>query len=348
MQLDNDGSHFLDLLSSMDLQQHVVFPTHISGNTLDLLITRTLDSNIIKEIQPYIFFSDHCSVLFSINISKPQLSRQKLSFRKIKAIDTTLFMADLSASRLCKDPPSDLDKLVDSYNTTSVDLLDRHAPLKTKTVMVRPQVPWYLEEIREAKREHRCLESKWRSTRSAVDFELFKKKKNCVTYQLKEAKSGFLTEFIDQNADSQGKLFRAVKSLLVEKKTLCFLDYQDKKKLVNELGLYFAQKVANLHDELDLVSMTMNDVPDYSDDSRAPLVFEDFGLLTDDDVCIVIQNSKTSSCCLDPIQTPLLKSCIKPLIPVITKIINTSLESGVFAEDWKEAVVVPFVKETWS
>ena len=238
MQLDNDNSRFLDLLSSMDLQQHVVFPTRISGNTLDLLIIRTLDSNIIKEIQPDIFFSDHCFVLFSINISKPQLSRQKLSFRKIKVIDTTTFMADLSASRLCKDPPSDLDKLVDCYNTTLVNLLDRHAPLKTKTVTVRPHLSWYSEEIREAKRERRRLERKWRSTRSAADFELFKKKKNRVTYLLKEAKSVFLTEFIDQNANNQGKLFRAVKGLLVEKKTLCFSDYQDKKKLVNELGLY--------------------------------------------------------------------------------------------------------------
>ena len=51
-----------------------------------------------------------------------------------------------------------------------------------------------------------------------------------------------------------------MKCLLVEKKTLCFSDYQDKKKLVNELGLYFAQKVANLRDELDLVYMTMNDI----------------------------------------------------------------------------------------
>ena len=346
MQLDKDSSRFLDLLSSMGLQQHIDFPTHISGNTLDLLITRTLGSNIINKIQPDIYFSDHCSVLFTINISKPQLSRQKISFKKIKAIDTKTFMADLSASRLCNDPPSDPDKLVDCYNTTLADLLERHAPLKTKTVTVRPQVPWYSEEIREAKRERRRSERKWRSTRSAADFEMFKRKKNPVTYLLKEAKSIFLTEFIDQNADSQGKLFRAVKSLLVEKKTLCFSDYQDKNELVNELGLYFVQKVANLRKELDLVSMAMNDVPDYNDDSWAPPVFEEFVLLTDDDVRMLITNSKTTSCCLDPVPTSLLKSCIEPLIPVITKIINTSLESGVFPKDWKETVVVPLLKKS--
>ena len=147
---------------------------------------------------------------------------------------------------------------------------------------------------------------------------------------LKEAKSVFLTEFIDQNDNSQGKLFRVVKSLLAEKKTLCFSDYQDKNELVNELELYFVQKVANLRKELDLVSMAMNDVPDYNDDSWAPPVFEEFVLLTDD-VCMLITNSKTTSCCLDPVPTSLLKSCIEPLIPVITKIIKASLESGAFS-----------------
>ena len=51
------------------------------------------------------------------------------------------------------------------------------------------------------------------------------------------------------------------------------------------------------------------------------------------------------SCCLDPVPTPLLKSCNEPLIPVITKTINTSLESGVFPKDWKETVVVPSLKK---
>ena len=45
---DNDAAYFLDLLSSMGLRQHIDFPIHTSGNTLDLLISRTLSSNIYK------------------------------------------------------------------------------------------------------------------------------------------------------------------------------------------------------------------------------------------------------------------------------------------------------------
>ena len=136
---DNDAAQFLDLLSSIGLHQHIDFPTHTSGNTLGLLISRTLNSNLIQDVRPGTYFSDHCLALFTINISVPQLSRKKVSFRKTKAIDITAFMEDLSASRLCQDPPSEPVKLVDCYNTTLAGLLDRHAPLKTKTVTVNPK-----------------------------------------------------------------------------------------------------------------------------------------------------------------------------------------------------------------
>ena len=63
-------------------------------------------------------------------------------------------------------------------------------------------------------------------------------------------------------------------------------------------------------------------------------------------MCMLIANSKSTSCCLDPIPTPLLKSCIEPLIPVITKIINISLDSGIFPVSWKEAVVIPLLKKS--
>ena len=90
--------------------------------------------------------------------------------------------------------------------------------------------------------------------------------------------------------------------------------------------------------------MAMNDVHEYSDDSWIPPVFEEFILLTDD-VRMLITIS-TTSCCLDPVPTPPLKSCIEPLLPVITRIINTSLESEVFPRDWKVAVVVPLLKKS--
>ena len=62
---DNDVLKFLDLLQSMGLWQHVEFPTHVSGNTLDLVITREVDSILGSQPQPDHCFSDHIAILQS-------------------------------------------------------------------------------------------------------------------------------------------------------------------------------------------------------------------------------------------------------------------------------------------
>ena len=315
-----------------------------------LLISR--NSNLIQDVRPGTYFSDHCLALFTINISVPQLSRKKVSFRKTKAIDITAFMEDLSASRLGQDPPSEPVKLVDCYNTTLAGLLDRRAPLKTKTVTVRPQVPWYSEEILEAKRARRRAERKWRTTRSVADFVSFKRHKNNVTHLLKEGKSAFLTDFISQNSNNQGKLFRAVKNLLVKTKSLCFSDYTDKSALANDIGKYFVKKISRLREELDQgyvpndQSYVLDDSDVNSDSTIPPTRIEAFELLAEDDVRVLIANSRSTSCCLDPIPTHLLKSCIESLISVITNVINSSLESGIFPDCWKEGRGHTSVKET--
>ena len=82
-----------------------------------------------------------------------------------------------------------------------------------------------------------------------------------------------------------------------------------------------------------------------SDSTIPPTRIEAFELLAEDDVRVLIANSRSTSCCLDPIPTHLLKSCSDSLIPVITNIINSSLESGIFPDCWKEAVVIPLLKK---
>ena len=73
--------------------------------------------------------------------------------------------------------------------------------------------------------------------------------------------------------------------------------------------------------------------------------FGSFVSLSEDDVRALITSSKVTSCSLDPIPTTLLLKCIDTLLPVITKVINVSLESGYFPRDWKEAVVFPLLKK---
>ena len=101
------------------------------------------------------YFSDHAAVHCDVAISKPSFQTRIIKFRKTKSLDAESLSNDVVLTGLCdrgnSDPitPLDLDVLVEDYTTTLSQVLDRHAPLKTKTVRARPKVPWYTSEIAE-------------------------------------------------------------------------------------------------------------------------------------------------------------------------------------------------------
>ena len=62
---------------------------------------------------------------------------------------------------------------------------------------------------------------------------------------MNKARCSFFSDFVEKNSDDQGKLFRAIKILLVEKDVLFFPGY-DKTLLVNDLGNFFVQNISRI------------------------------------------------------------------------------------------------------
>jgi len=54
-----------------------------------------------------------------------------------------------------KNPPDELNQLVQTFNTNLADLMDKHSPEKVKAVKLRPHAPWYNENVQKAKQELR-------------------------------------------------------------------------------------------------------------------------------------------------------------------------------------------------
>ena len=61
-------SDFLDLFN---LKNHVTFPTHSKGHTLDLVLTDN-ECTIMAEVTQGDFISDHCLIDYKLNIAKLQ------------------------------------------------------------------------------------------------------------------------------------------------------------------------------------------------------------------------------------------------------------------------------------
>ena len=184
---DADAIRLRRLLESTGLKQHVTVPTHISGHTLDLVITRFSDHLGISTPWTDYLFSDHMPVYSKLQVYKPALKKSYITFRKIRSIDKKLLREEISDTDLCKNLFSyNLDGLVNAYNNTLKSALDHHAPVITKTVVKRPTVPWFNGEVKSAKKEKRRAERKWRRTRLHSDLLDFKTKKNLATCVINE------------------------------------------------------------------------------------------------------------------------------------------------------------------
>ena len=73
--------------------------------------------------------------------------------------------------------------------------------------------------------------------------------------------------------------------------------------------------------------------------------FTSFECATEDEVLKLLNRSPTKSCNLDPVPTNLLKDYSHVILPVITKIINQSLYSGIFPSTFKTALIRPLLKK---
>ena len=99
------------------------------------------------------FVSYHLVVHSLLDLAKIPLERKRISSRKIHDIDFSEFCGQLEDTRLVRDDASfSLGDFVYEYNTTLKLLLDSHAPLKTKTITLRPTALWYTEELRSEKK----------------------------------------------------------------------------------------------------------------------------------------------------------------------------------------------------
>ena len=114
-------------------------------------------------------------------------------------------------------------------------------------------VPWYSNEINDAKRSRRKAERKWRKTRLPVDFADFKRKRNKVTNFMNKTREEFYCKFIEDNGTDQRKLFCAAKKLLGASDVLNFPVHLDKTVLANDVSKFFVRKVEHIRQNTDSI-----------------------------------------------------------------------------------------------
>ena len=134
--VDDVTSHcataFLSILDSFGLSQLVDFPTHISGHTIDLVITRSSSTFFTEVDYTDPSLSDNSVVLSSFSVpSHSRYLRITKHICNIKSIDKNLFSHYLLSCSLYTHPVTTLNLYLLQFSSTVTKLLDKYAPLKT-------------------------------------------------------------------------------------------------------------------------------------------------------------------------------------------------------------------------
>jgi hypothetical protein len=312
---------FQEILNTFDFVQQVTKPTHISGNTLDLIITKKESSLIYHKVDSML--SDHYNIIMKLDNTKPPPVQKLITFRNIKGINKEEFKQDISFNMAEVNYSQNLETLVTSYNEKLGEILDKHAPKQTKLVTIRNPTPWNTEEIRPEKRNRRRLESKWRKSKLEVDLQAYKTQKKKYNDMLNQKRSDYYSELVKQNAGDPKSLFKVINSALHRKEDTPLPSDVPDQILANDFSEYFDCKITNIRNELDRTEQNnemSNQVPLSHEASKYSSILGEFRSLTEDEVKKLIKDSSNKQCDLDTLPTWLLKECIEDILPLITKI----------------------------
>ncbi len=205
--------------------------------------------------------------------------------------------------------------------------LDNFAPLKSRSVSFTHSAPWFTPELRQLKTKGRSLERLFKQTGLMVYRELYNEHANLYKDTLSAAKKEFYSHLIESGESNNKMLFSTVNRFLKPPDSLPAQLYCTAR--CDELMSFFSDKISAIHQHL-ASSANPYFNPLHSVPTDTPLIiFSSFTLPSELEMYKLIHKSNSSTCLLDPIPTHLVKACLPSLSPLITRIVYTSLSSGI-------------------
>ena len=346
-QIDNK---IAQLLSDYNLTQRVTEPTHESGHVLDVVVTGEDDVQQVSDVGVYdVCFSDHRLVTYRLQ----QLSagRQDVvthTYRNIKKVDMPAFRSDLIQSpaiaSLASDSPITVDDFVSVLHSELTRLIDRHAPVHTKTRRVgRHEGLSLSQEARQAKRVRRRMERRYRRTGSDADRRAYKAANKAASASIMRSRADMIYHQLFLNAGDQRALWQTAQRLLHSRPSIYYSD-EECSSLVDTFGGFFNDKLNRIN---DTIAATLDSVPSTEPITRShdgPSLTE-FRHVTSLDVHRIITKMKPKTSPLDIIPVSIIKDCVDLFAPVIARLANLTFAEGRFPSDYKTAQVMPLLKK---
>ena len=142
---------------------------------------------------------------------------------------------------------------------------------------------------------------------------------------------------IKANHNNTRQLYKIISGLMRQDNTNPLLEAHSDQELAEDFAEFFLQKIENIREKFN------NTTPYTTEPNDVPQLSK-FSPINKSDLLKIIKAMPTKSWKLDYMGTVKIKAVLQTCIPSITKIVNLSLNKGVFSNQWKTAIVKPLIK----
>lgn len=323
--------------------------TRITNNTstiIDLLITNKKDITFKVHLTPRI--TDHCIISINLNATKNLTNDYKV-IRDYKNFNELNFQLDLIKYEWKCD--ANINLMSDNFVYQILQTLNKHAPCKVIKERNLISKGWWNTEIKMQIQERDNLFKRATITKTANDWENYKKKRNEVVMTIRQKKSNYYMMKIDEAKDDSKEMWKTLKELLNGSKIngkneIAFGDnIVDNEELISmEFNNFFINSITEIIEDLN---------KDYDNGNEDILenvtissnYFEKFTTVTMCSLRKCIQNLPNKTSSTNGITTKILKSAFEIIGNRLLDVISTSLETGEVPKNWKVSTVVPIEKK---
>nr|CAH7749991.1 unnamed protein product [Callosobruchus chinensis] len=214
--LDSDSAsvkYMTDMLHSIDIEQIVSQPTHITANKASLIdVILCSNPSLISSCSVGgADISDHELVSCVLSRTRAEPKPFIYTYRSFKNFDSDHFYHDLenlSLIDICYI--KDIDDKLNIFNSRLIGLFDKHLPIKSSRI-TKPKAPWLNDEIKKMMKDRDAAKSKFRKTPSTLNWDSYKNSKNRVNHAINKAKRNHL-QTITQSKN-QKTIWKELRSL---------------------------------------------------------------------------------------------------------------------------------------
>ena len=296
--------------------------------------------------------SDH-KMIFGVRytrsaISKPRIIRKR-SYRNFNADEFIQAVKNISLWDVytCEN----VEEAVKIMTSKISSILDIMAPIKSIHVRTK-YAPWMSESTKQKLKERNKAQKVAVETKDANDWARYKAIRNSVNTILRNEKRKWQQKKLEDLGNDSSSVWKNVKNWLgwtkggpptklIENGNLCSKP-KDLARIMNE---FFISKVKKLESELppsdgDSINLIKNIM------SNHQCKFS-LGAVHPDQILKIISNLKSSqSCGVDNIDSKVIKLIKHQITPVLTHVVNLSIQHQQFPSQWKKAKVFPLHKKS--